>query len=253
MPSTEGVQFLAIAAIGLLVGFLGGLFGKGGSAIATPLLHLVGVPAIAALASPLPATVPGTLVAADRYRAAGLIDRRVVAWSLCTGVPATVAGAIATRWISGGILVTLTELIIAVIGLRIVVRRDRTEVGYPGDDETSRGRLLLVGLIVGLAAGLLANSGGFLLAPLYLTVAGLQIKPALGASLAVSAVLAVPGTIVHMLLGHIDWAVTFTIALTSIPASRAGTRVALHTQSTRLERIYGTGLAALGISLLALR
>jgi hypothetical protein len=251
LPSTEGVEFVAIAAIGLLVGFLGGLFGKGGSAIATPLLHLVGVPAIAAVASPLPATVPGTLVAADSYRRVGLIDRRVVAWSLATGIPATVLGAVATRWISGGALVTVTEVIIAAIGLRILVRRDCAEV-VGDDDEASRARILAVGAIVGLAAGLLANSGGFLLAPMYLTVAQLEIKPALACSLAVSAALAVPGTIVHMLLGHIDWAVTFTVAATSIPASRAGARVALRTQSARLERVYGAGLAVLGIALLAI-
>lgn len=244
--------FLAIAAIGLLVGFLGGLFGKGGSAVATPLLHLVGVPAIVAVASPLPATVPGTLVAADSYRAAGLIDRRVVTWSLYTGIPATIAGAVATRWISGGFLVSLTEVILAIIGVRLVTRRDRAEVAYD-DHEPSRNRVLVVGAIVGIAAGLLANSGGFLLAPLYLTVAGLKIKPALASSLLVSAALAVPGTLVHMALGHIDWGVTLTLALTSIPASRAGARMALRTQSTRLEQIYGAGLTLLGFGLLALR
>ena len=56
-----------------LVGYLGGMFGKGGSAIATPLLAAVGVPAIVAVASPLPATVPGTLVAYRRYRHLGLV------------------------------------------------------------------------------------------------------------------------------------------------------------------------------------
>ena len=39
---------LGVMLIGLGVGFLSGAFGKGGSAISTPLLHLVGVPAIAA-------------------------------------------------------------------------------------------------------------------------------------------------------------------------------------------------------------
>src|SRR5207302_2302455 len=48
---------------------------------------------------------------------------------------------------------------------------------------------------------------------------------ALASSLLVSAALAVPGTLVHLALGHIDWTVTFTLALTSIPASRAGARV----------------------------
>jgi len=244
--------FLVIAAIGGVVGFLGGLFGKGGSAVATPLLHFAGVPAIAAVASPLPATVPGTLVAADSYRRVGLIDRRIVGWSTAVGVPATIIGAAATIWISGDFLVALTEVIIAIIGLRIVLRRDVPEIAYD-DEPPTRARILAVGGAAGLAAGLLANSGGLLLAPLYLTVTRLQIKPALAASLAVSAALAIPGTLVHMGLGHIDWSVTFTLALTSIPASRYGARVALRTQSAHLERIYGAGLALLGLALLALQ
>ena len=44
------VQLLWIAVVGALVGFLGGLFGKGGSAIATPLLDVGGVTPIAAVA-----------------------------------------------------------------------------------------------------------------------------------------------------------------------------------------------------------
>src|SRR5690348_8441619 len=55
---------LAVAAVGMLVGFLGGVFGKGGSSVATPLLAAIGVPPIAALASPLPAILPATFVSA---------------------------------------------------------------------------------------------------------------------------------------------------------------------------------------------
>ena len=47
--STE--TLVAVAVIGAFVGFLGGMFGKGGSAIATPLLALVGIPPIVAVAS----------------------------------------------------------------------------------------------------------------------------------------------------------------------------------------------------------
>ena len=39
---------LGVALIGLGIGFVSGAFGKGGSALATPLLHLIGVPAIMA-------------------------------------------------------------------------------------------------------------------------------------------------------------------------------------------------------------
>ena len=113
---------LAAAVIGLLIGFLGGLLGKGGSAIATPLLHAVGVPAIIAVAAPLPATIPSTLAASwvywkDRYLDTGIV-RTCVLW----GVPATVAGALATRWINGGLLVELTDVVLVGIGIRLLVR-----------------------------------------------------------------------------------------------------------------------------------
>ena len=72
-----------VILIGVGVGFLSGAFGKGGSAIATPLLHLLGFPAIVAIASPLPATIPSTLVASRVYARSGDVDRRVVVRSAC--------------------------------------------------------------------------------------------------------------------------------------------------------------------------
>ena len=109
-------QLLAVAAIGAVVGLLGGVFGKGGSAIATPLLSLIGIPPIAAVASPLPATIPSTLSASYAYWRERLIDWRVVTWSAAVGVPATVAGAYATRWIDGSLLVTVAHHVVERFG-----------------------------------------------------------------------------------------------------------------------------------------
>ena len=58
---------LLVLTVGVAIGFLGGLFGKGGSAIATPLLSLIDIPAFVAVTAPLPATIPGTFVASAEY------------------------------------------------------------------------------------------------------------------------------------------------------------------------------------------
>jgi uncharacterized membrane protein YfcA len=100
-------------------------------------------------------------------------------------------------------------------------------------------------------SGLLANSGGFLLAPLYIVVLRIPIKAAFASSLVVAAALAVPGTIVHALLGHIDWSVVAVFAVTAIPLSYAGGRVAVHTHAPKLERLYGVGLLVIGLVTLA--
>jgi uncharacterized membrane protein YfcA len=246
--SHDVVHWIAIALIGAGVGYLGGLFGKGGSAIATPLLAAIGVPPLIAVASPLPATIPGTLVAYNRYRRFGITDGRVVRWSIAFGVPATILGAYLTRWIDGDALVKVTDVAIALIGAKVLLWPDDGEVVR--DDVAHRTlRMALVAAAVGFLAGLLANAGGFLLVPLYLAALKLPIKTALSCSLAVAAVLAVPGTLVHAALGHIDWTVTLVFGLASVPLSSLGAKTALRMQSATLERVYGAGLLLLGATL----
>lgn len=240
---------IVIWLIGAGVGFLGGLFGKGGSAMATPLLHLAGVPAFVAIASPLPAAIPATAAAAATYWRRGLVDRRVLCWTVAAGLPATVAGALATRWIGGGPLIVATDLIVAVLGLRFLLR----PVGANSARRGEPGRMALgtVAVAVGLISGLLANSGGFLLAPLFVVVLGLPLKRALATSLAAACALAIPGTIVHAALGHVDWHIVAVFALASVPLSAVGARLALRTSDTRMERTYGAVLATVGLALLA--
>jgi uncharacterized membrane protein YfcA len=246
------MNWTGIAVVGVLTGLSAGLFGKGGSALATPLLHAMGVPAIVALAAPLPAAIPSTVAGSAAYWREHLLDRQLVVWSIAFGVPATLVGAWASRWVSGTALVKVTDLMIALLGIRFLLARSAAVAssdaifGY-------RTRLVLVAAVVGLSSGLLANSGGFLLAPLYLAVLRRPIKTSFACSLAVAAVLAVPGTIVHWALGHIDWRVVAVFATTSIPFSYAGARVGVRMHGARLERFYGAAMTVLGVGFLLVR
>lgn len=237
---------LLILATGAVVGFLGGLLGKGGSALATPILVALGVPPMIAVAAPLPATVPGTLVAADRYRRESLIDHSILLWALVAGFPATIAGALLTHWVPGEALVLVTDVVIVALGVRLLTMSGAGHATEALDPESLRRRTLTVAVVTGLAAGLLANSGGFLLAPLFMTVLRVPVKMALGTSLAVAAALAIPGTVVHLGLGHLDWGVVAVFALGSIPLSGVGARTSLRIDATKLERWYGAALVLMG-------
>lgn len=246
---------LGAFAVGVAVGFLGGLFGKGGSAVATPLLSLIGFPGFVAVASPLPATIPGTLVASAEYWQAHLLDWQVILWSIAWGVPATIAGALLSNITGARLLLVLTALLVLGFGISFLFKPTETKIEDESGNENDakarprfwRLRLTAVAIGVGLVSGLLANSGGFLLAPSYARFLRLPIKKAFACSLAVSAVLAVPGTVVHWYLGHIPWGVTGLIALGSVPCSYLGARLAIRTLPARLERWYGLALTALGI------
>src|SRR3954451_13430627 len=237
--------------IGAGVGFLSGLFGKGGSAVATPLLTAAGVPPLLAVASPLPATIPTTLAAATAYWRKGCLERRVFRLTLEWGIPATILGAIGSNWINAGSLVLLTDVLVARIGVRVLLLPSVRAAHH--DEHASRRVIATVAVVVGLLAGLLANSGGALLAPLYLTVLHLPIKRTFATSLSAATVLALPATVIHAALGHIDWTIVAVFGLASVPFSVLGARLAVHTRSERLERGYGLTLAALGAVFLAHR
>jgi hypothetical protein len=240
-----------VILIGVGVGFCSGAFGKGGSAIATPLLHLLGVPPIMAIASPLPATIPSTWLASRVYARTGDIDRRIVRLGLPIGVPCTIAGALLTRWIPGGPLVIVTDVVLLAFGLRILLIR-HTSTTSDAIERTTVPRVLVVVGVVGFVSGLLGNSGGFLLAPLFMSVLGMPIHRALGTSLVLATCLAVPGTLVHAWLGHIDWSLTLAFGVACAPASAFGARLALRTKARSLTLAYGVGLATLAGGLLAL-
>ncbi len=248
------LQHFGAFGIGLLIGLLGGLFGKGGSAVATPLLRMIGLPGFVAVASPLPATIPGTAVASAEYWRERMLDWPVVWWSIVIGIPATIAGSFLSQVTGAGPLLVLTALLVLGFGLSFLVRPTERagQVAAAAADPPDRPpywplRLLAVTASVGLVSGLLANSGGFLLAPSYARFLRQPIKTAFGCSLAVSAVLAIPGTIVHWYLGHISWPVTGLVALGSVPLSYLGARMAIRMQASHLERWYGVALTALGI------
>ncbi len=181
------VDWPLVALIGAGVGLFAGLFGAGGSAVATPLLHALGIPAFVAVVSPLPAALPIAAAASIAYRGRGYLDHRVLAWSVALGVPATVGGALLTPLVGGEPLVITSEALVAVLGLRLVFSPEPSKERW-GAVPALRFRLAAIAIVVGLISGLLANSGGFLLTPLYLIVLHLRIRQAFTTALAVSAV-----------------------------------------------------------------
>jgi uncharacterized membrane protein YfcA len=246
----------SLFSIGMFVGYVSGLFGKGGSAIATPLLQLSGAPAFIAVASPLPATVPGALVATVTYLRQGFYDKKTILWSITAGFPATILGAWSSKFTSGTSLLLLSNLILIGLGTAFFFPVRHSEdnpptEGAPTDamQRVRRGVWLnfAIAAVVGFVSGLLANAGGFLLAPLYVKLLRLPIKTAFACSMLVSVVLAVPGTVVHMDLGHIDWKVVLYLALGSIPLAYLGAKSAIRMHVRLLTPFFGLVNVVIGV------
>lgn len=233
---------------GAALGTLTGMFGVGGSSIATPLLSLLGVPGLVAVASPLPATIPGAAVAAVAYVRSGAARPRAAAWTVLGGAPAAIVGALLSRLVGGPALLVASGVVLVVVGMRVMqpIEQSMREVGT--QRRQNRPVLVLAAAGMGLFTGLLANGGGFLLVPLYLLVFGLRMRQAVGTSLLVIVFLAIPTLATHWALGHIDWAISGALALGLVPASFIASRFAFNVEGPVLRRWFGVFLVATGLA-----
>lgn len=221
------------------MGLLFGLFGVGGSSFATPLLSLLGVPGLTAVASALPATIPAALAGAVAYGRQGEIDWTTARRSAVGGFPATIAGALLSNVVGGPALLVASGVVLGLVGLRVLrpLSEDQHDAGAA---RRERPRLVVAGAAgVGLFTGLLANGGGFLLVPLFVVGLGLGMRSAAGTSLIVISVLAVPTLVAHWALGHIDATVAAAFAGGAVPAALIGSRLAQRLASESLRLAFG--------------
>lgn len=245
---------MAIAFIGLIVGYLSGLLGKGGSAVSTPALQIfAGVNPFFALASPLPAAITSTISATTVYSREHLFNKRVITIGAIFGIPATIAGAYLSRYLPGKTLMILTAVFIMSIGATLLLsflKKDKIveEEGPVACNIVFDNKLIIgAGLGIGLLSGLLANAGGVLFSSFFIKRLKMPIKQALACSIVLSALLSVPGALTHWYLGHIDWNIALLLSLTAIPSSYLGAKTAVKMKSPLLEKIFAGTLVVFGI------
>jgi len=251
MGTVHHWPLVVLAGVG--IGTLMGFFGVGGSSVATPVLSMLGLPALVAVASPLPATIPAAALAGASYLRSGDARPRAAAWSLLGGVPGALLGALVSRWVDGQLLLVASGLVLVAVGTRIVRPIDPTSRDAGARRRANRPFLVAAAAGVGFFTGLLANGGGFLLVPLYVLVFGLRMRQAVGTSLVVVAVLAMPTLATHWALGHVDWSVAGLFAIGVLPASVAGTVVSRRVGGTALRQWFGWFLVIFGLLFSAVR
>ncbi|HUP71892.1 MAG TPA: sulfite exporter TauE/SafE family protein [Acidimicrobiales bacterium] len=232
----------ALLLAGIGIGVVFGLFGAGGSAFATPILALIGVPGVAAVASPLPAMLPAALVGARRALRTGSLDLRLAGLAVAAGLPGAVAGALASSLVAGHALLLMSGVMLLAVGARMLMP---DPVDHATRCEARRNRRSLVlsaSFGVGVLTGLLANGGGFLLVPLFVVVFGLTSRQAAGTSMLAVGALTVPTLITHSALGHVDWHVALLFALGMLPGSLAGAQLGQRISAERVRRAFGVVL-----------
>jgi uncharacterized membrane protein YfcA len=218
-----------------IVGFLVGMTGAGGGALMTPMLILIfGVTPSTAISSDLVAAVLMRPVGAFVHLRQRTVNLRLVGWMVLGSVPMAFVGAYLLHLLSHA-KAAQNKIEIA-LGAALLVGAGAMVLRYVLDRRIGQGRsgrvhevvprparTVVIGMIGGVIVGLTSVGSGSLM-----IVMLLFLYPALGANQLVGTDLtqAVPLTAAAALgalaFGHVEFGVTTSLALGSIPAVFVG-------------------------------
>ena len=164
-----------------LVGVSLGLLGSGGSIVTLPILvYVAGIPVDQAVGMSLVIVGGTSALGSLLHLRRGDFDWRAAMFFSASGIVGAVIGAKFTHLVSALLLMFLFGTLMLVVGMRML-RHDGTN---PSSHECRPVRCLAVGVAVGVLTGVLGVGGGFLILPALVLFAGLEMKPAIGTSLA---------------------------------------------------------------------
>lgn len=239
--------------VGIFAGCLAGQFGVGGGIITTPAIRLLlGGSELVALGTPLVIMIPAAISGTYVYRKNNLIDYNLVLPLAISGIFGILLGSAATAFVSGHFIMLITAFIILMLGLRFMASQiEGDEEDLRQTKETRGGELrylcLLVGLGCGFFAGFLGLGGGILLVPALNLIFGQDLKKAFGTSLMLVALYAIPGSIIHFLLGHVDLRLALLMIVGTVPGAYIGARTTVGLPASLLKSMFGLFLIAVAV------
>lgn len=224
----DTIQYLLGAGSGVLVGFVLGLVGGGGSILAVPLMvYLVGVPSphVAIGTSALAVAVNAATGLAHHARA-GTVKWRCALIYAAAGVAGAFAGSTAGKAFDGQKLLFLFAIVMVIVG--VMMLRGRAKGGDP-DAECNREnapKVVGYGLGTGVFSGFFGIGGGFLIVPGLVASTGMPMINAIGSSLVAVAAFGLTTAFNYALSGLIDWPLAFVFIGGGILGGFAGARIA---------------------------
>lgn len=221
---------IAAIASGILVGFVLGLVGGGGSILATPLLlYVVGV------ASPHIAIGTGALAvaASASLNVMGYVRRGLVRWRpaltfAAIGVAGALAGSTIGKMVDGGQLLLAFGILMAVVGLLMLrPRRAPAETDAPLPPRPAY-LLPILALLSGAASGFFGIGGGFLIVPALTLATRMPLIEAIAASLVSVTAFGLATSANYAISGLIDWPIAAQFIVGGFLGGLGGTWLATY-------------------------
>lgn len=262
-------MFLAGYLSALLIGFVLGTLGGGGSILTVPVLvYLVGLPAVEATAYSLFVVGSAAVVGAVSYIRRGDVDLRVAALFAVPSllavfvtrrflVPALPGTILATRHftLTKGTAIMLLFAVVMLLAAVSMIRQPRRDPavrssGTKGAPHQGPGFLgiAIEGVVVGTLTGLVGAGGGFLIVPALVVLGKLPMREAVGTSLIIIAVKSLIGFLGDLGASTaIDWRFLTAFAGITIGGIIVGSQVSRYLPGALLKRVFGWFVLVMGV------
>ncbi|HVW96240.1 MAG TPA: sulfite exporter TauE/SafE family protein [Mucilaginibacter sp.] len=254
----EIFAYLASALIGISLGLIGG----GGSIMTVPVLvYLFGVNPLMATSYSLFIVGSTSLVGAVNNYRKGLIHIKTALLfglsSISTvfltrkfiipSIPEHIA-RIGAFDLTGNILTMVLFAVLMITAATTMIRNgEKNEtVAISEEKKLNIPRLLLYGIAIGMATGILGAGGGFLLIPALVLLVGLPIREAIGTSLliiAMNSLIGFTGDLGHFL---INWVFLFKITAIAVAGIFFGGFLSKKTDGAKLKKGFGWFVLVMG-------
>ncbi|HEV2247366.1 MAG TPA: sulfite exporter TauE/SafE family protein [Terriglobia bacterium] len=226
-----------------LIGLSLGLLGSGGSIVTLPVLvYVARVPAHEAVGMSLlivgATSALGSLINFRR----GNFDLRAGMFFGVSGIVGAFVGSKFTHLVSAQVLLLCFGALMLVVGIRMLLVNEAIRPG----GLCRPLRCFVTGVVVGLLTGFLGVGGGFVILPALVLFAGLEMKTAVGTSLAVIAVNSLAGLLGQFRYVQFEWALTLAFLSAAAIGMISGLILARRISSGSLRRAFAFAIVALG-------
>jgi len=239
---------VGLAALGLVIGMLSGLFGVGGGFMVVPLLKLVfGIDYTLAVGSSLSFTIGTSACGMLRHMRLGNVELKTTLLMSGGTVFGAILGADLHEFLKNSLgaadpkhftllmhgLFVIVLLVTAWMVLRSHDDADRPllsrlplppYVDLPNAElsRVSLFGLCLLGMSIGIFTGLLGIGGGVLFVPALMVIVGLRVHQAVGTSLGIVLFGSIAGTTKHALLGNVNLWIVMSLLAGSVVGVQIG-------------------------------
>lgn len=244
--------YLLLVGIGIATGSLTGLTGASGMSILISLLMLAGVDIRHVIGLTFVVTLVNASVSVWQFWKHGNVDRRAAWLVALPAVMAVVLGHLLAGQFRPGVLSGVMVVFLFVAGMRfLTASADGETEGPPTCAPPPAWLLIVLGSIFGLIMGIMGGGGAIFIGVVLIVLFRLPTKTAIGTSVLIMGVAAMPGVAAHALSHTVRWGYAAAIIVPSIPATWLASRTANRVRAVTIKRCLGTYLVIISVVLTA--